>query len=127
MMEALTTEGTSYSIEELWSQFEVEFITGLSTPLQQLWKEIRGGNRSPSLDLLHQAIDSGDAGLADVFVDVVRILNPRNIVENAVTSTACTLAAIEMLGGSADLLCASPLMAAHLSWRTRSSAGTTRS
>lgn len=110
MMEALTTEGTSYSIEELWSQFEVEFITGLSTPLQQLWKEIRGGNRSPSLDLLHQAIDAGDAGLADVFVDVVRILNPRNIVENAVTSTACTLAAIEMLGGSADLLCASPLM-----------------
>jgi hypothetical protein len=110
MMEALTSQGAPYSIDDIWNEFEVEFITGLSTPLQKLWKEIRAGNRSPSLDLVREAAESGDAGLADVFVDVVRILNPRNIVENAVTSTACTLATIEMLGGSADVLCASPLM-----------------
>lgn len=111
MMGALTSQNAPYSIDDIWEiEFEVEFITGLSTPLQELWKEIRGGNRSPSLDLVRQATESGDAGLADVFVDVVRILNPRNIVENAVTSTACTLATIELLGGSADVLCASPLM-----------------
>lgn len=110
MMGALTSQNAPYSIDDIWNEFEVEFITGLSTPLQELWKEIRGGNRSPSLDLVRQATESGDAGLADVFVDVVRILNPRNIVENAVTSTACTLATIELLGGSADVLCASPLM-----------------
>lgn len=110
MMETLDSEEGSYSIDDAWNEFEHEFISGLSRPLQELWKEIREGNQSPSLDSIREAARIGDAGLAEVFVDTVRILNPRNIVQNAVSSTACSLAMIEMLGGAADIFCASPLM-----------------
>lgn len=55
-------------------------------------------------------MDEGDGALAETFIDVVRILNPRNIVENAIAGTASTLALIRMLGGSSDVLCATPLM-----------------
>ncbi|MCL1847219.1 MAG: hypothetical protein FWF91_04560 [Coriobacteriia bacterium] len=45
-----------------------------------------------------------------MFVDIVTVLNPRNIIENAITGTTITIAAIEMLGGTNDILCASRLM-----------------
>ena len=69
------------------------------------------GDRAPDLDLVRTAVADGDDHLAATFIDVVRILSPRNVVENAVTSTACTLATIAGLGGSNDILAASPLMA----------------
>ena len=111
MLGALDGEETPYSTDDAWNEFEVEFVSGLSAPLQALWKEVRGGNRAPDLDHVRRAVDEGDSHLAETFVDVVRILNPRNIVENAIASTACTVATIRMLGGSCDVLCASPLAA----------------
>lgn len=110
MMEALTSESSRYSVEDIWEDFEVEFITGLSAPLQRLWKEVRGNTQTPHEGILPGVMESGGSGLSEIFSDIARILNPHNIVETAVTSTACTLATIELLGGSADVLCASPLM-----------------
>lgn len=110
MLTTLDTEGSPYTVEDAWDEFEVEFVSGLSPALQELWKQIRGGNRSPDLAYVQRAVDEGDVALAETFVDVVRILNPRNIVENAIAGTASTLALIRMLGGSSDVLCATPLM-----------------
>jgi hypothetical protein len=111
MLAELDGDGAPYSLDDAWDEFEVEFVSGLTAPLQALWKEIRGGNRTPDLNLVQQAVSRSDSHLADTFVDVVRILNPRSIVENAVAGTACTVAVIRLLGGSSDVLCASPLMA----------------
>lgn len=110
MLATLNGEASPYTVHDAWDEFEVEFISGLSPALQALWKEIRGGNRSPDLAHIQSAVDDGDGALAETFINVVRILNPRNIVENAVAGTASTVALIRRLGGSSDLLCASPLM-----------------
>lgn len=110
MLDAMERADAPYTIEDAWDQFEVEFVTGLSSPLQRLWKQVRGGNSSPDLAYVQQAVDDGDAALADMFIDVLSILNPRSIVANAVAGTAWTVALIERLGGSSDLLSASPLM-----------------
>lgn len=111
MLGALDGEEATYSVDDAWDEFEVEFVSGLSAPLQTLWKEIRGGNRAPDLRHVRRAVNGGDSQAAETFVDIVRILNPRSIVENAIASTACTVAAMRILGGACDVLCASPLMA----------------
>lgn len=110
MRAAMEDETTAYSVDDAWNDFEFEFVSGLSTPLQELWREIRGGNRTPDIGLVKQAVDMGETDVAETFVDVVRILSPSSIVGNAIASTACTVAAIQALGGTHDLLCASPLM-----------------
>lgn len=111
MLQAMAADRAPYSVDDAWDEFEVEFVAGLTEPLQALWKEIRGGARTPDLTPVQRAVNDGDADLAETFIDVVRILNPRSIVENAIASAACTVAAIRLLGGSNDVLCASPLMA----------------
>lgn len=111
MLDALESDGAAYSVDQVWDEFEVEFISGLTQPRRELWSKVRGGDRAPDLDLVRGAVAAGDQHLAETFIDVVRILSPRNVVENAVTSTACTLATIARLGGSSDILAASPLMA----------------
>lgn len=111
MLTTLDADASPYTVADAWDEFEVEFVSGLSPALQALWKEIRAGNRAPDLAHVQRAVDEGDAALAETFIDVVRILNPRNIVENAIAGTASTLALIRMLGGSSDVLCATPLMA----------------
>jgi len=111
MLNTMDAEGAPYSADDVWDAFETEFVSGLSKPLQACWKEIRGGNSAPDLAYIQQAVDQGNLELAKTFVDVVSILNSRSIVENAIASTACTVSAIRMLGGSCDVLCASPLMA----------------
>lgn len=110
ILTTLDADASPYTVADAWDEFEVEFVSGLSPALQTLWKEIRGGNRAPDLSYVQRAVDEGDAALAETFIDVVRILNPRNIVENAIAGTASTLALIRMLGGSSDVLCATPLM-----------------
>lgn len=110
MLSALDAESAPYNVQDAWDEFEIEFVSGLSPSLQALWSEIRGGNRSPDLAYVERAVDEGDPMLAETFIDVIRILNPRSIVENAIASTASTVALIRMLGGSTDVLCATPLM-----------------
>ena len=108
MSAALDEEGLVEA--ELWESFESEFVAGLSSPLQQLWAQVRAGNRSPDLSLVRAVASQDQGAMAETFVDVLRILNPRSIIENAITSTACTISTIEMLGGSTDVLSASSLM-----------------
>lgn len=110
MLSTLDAEASPYSVHDAWDEFEVEFVSGLSPSLQALWQEIRGGNRTPDLAHVQRAVDDGDGALVETFVDVVGVLNPRSIVGNAIAATASTVALIRMLGGSADVLCASPLM-----------------
>ncbi|MFT4216851.1 MAG: hypothetical protein QM619_06645 [Micropruina sp.] len=110
ILTALDAESASYTVQDAWDEFEVEFVSGLSPALQGLWREIRAGNRSPDVAPLRHAVEEGDSVLAETFIDVLRILNPRSIVENAITGTASTIALIQLLGGSSDVLCASPLM-----------------
>lgn len=110
MLAAMDGQASAYTVDDAWDEFEVEFVSGISPPLQALWKQIRAGDRSPDLQLIRSAVDDGDASMAETFIDVVRILNPRSIIQNAIASAACTVAAIRMLGGSYDVLCASPLM-----------------
>ncbi|MFV0254375.1 MAG: hypothetical protein ACK5H2_13695 [Beutenbergiaceae bacterium] len=110
MLTSLDSDDSPFTVEDAWDQFELEFVSGLSPALQGLWKEIRGGDRAPDLASLQRAVDEGDAALAETFVDVVRILSPQNIVGNAVAGTASIVALIRMLGGSSDVLCATPLM-----------------
>lgn len=114
MLTAMDSEGSSYSVDDAWDEFEVEFVSGLHPSLQSLWRQIRGGNRSPDLQLVQSAVDDGEAMMAKTFIDVVRVLNPRSIVMNAIAGTAHRVATIELLGGSCDLLCSSPLMSALL-------------
>lgn len=108
MSAALAEEGVVEA--ELWESFESEFIAALSAPLQQLWAQVRSGNRTPDLSLVRAAAAQDQGAMMETFVDVVRTLNPRSIIENAITSTACTISTIEMLGGSTDVLSASSLM-----------------
>lgn len=110
MLRALDAEGTPYTVNDAWDEFEVEFVSGLSPSLQALWKEIRSGNRRPDLTHVRRAVDEGDGAMAETFIDAVRMLNPRNIIKNAIASTASTIAAIHMMGGASDVLCTSSLM-----------------
>ena len=110
MLQAMDAEHSTFSVRDAWDEFELEFVSGLTAPLRTLWAEIRAGNRAPSLDGIERAVAEGNGDLAETFVDVVRLLNPRSMVENAVAATSCTVAAIQLLGGSHDVLCATPLM-----------------
>lgn len=110
MLTALDDVSGAYSVDDAWAAFEGEFISGLSAPLQALWREIRAGNRSPDLAYVEQAVANGDPHV-EIFIDIVQVLTPRSIVGNAIASASCTVAAIRMLGGSCDILCGSPLVA----------------
>lgn len=45
----MSADNSAYSDEDAWNEFEMEFVSGLSAPLQALWKQVREGNRTPDL------------------------------------------------------------------------------
>ncbi|MDQ2661853.1 MAG: hypothetical protein M3Y52_08265 [Actinomycetota bacterium] len=98
-----------FSQIELWESFESEFVAGLSLPLQHVWREVREGNRSPDLELVRRAAGD-DPVLAETFVEVLSMLRPETILENAIEATASSLAIITQLGGGTDVLASSDLM-----------------
>jgi len=100
-----------FSTDDVWEAFESTIVDGLSRPLQELWRRIRAGDRSPPLDLVRLGLAHDDAKVVKTFIDVVAELRPRAVIDNAVDMVASALAALDRLGGRHDLLCSSPLFA----------------
>ena len=105
-------EGTpDISVDEIWDALEESYVAGLSDPLRELWRQIRAGTRSPSLDLVEDAASRTDADVVEAFINIVAELRPDSVVQNAVATVASGLADIRRFGGRHDLLCPSPLYA----------------
>jgi hypothetical protein len=100
----------TFDIDAVWDSFEAAYVDGLSPPLQDLWRRVRGGDRSPPLELVAEGADV-DVEVARVFIQVLSELRPRGVVENAVSVVASALADINRYGGRTDLLCPSRLFA----------------
>jgi hypothetical protein len=98
-------------VDEIWDALEASYIEGLSSPLRELWRQVRGGSRSPSLDLVGDAISRSDAEMVETFIDIVANLKPDSVVQNTLAIVASGLADIRRFGGHHDLLCPSPLYA----------------
>lgn len=106
----LAEPDAGYTTADAWTAFEAGYIDGLTPPLQELWRRVRSGDRSPPLELIEQ----GDAEVIATFVDVLKTLRPQAVIENAADMVASAVLAIEGLGGFYDLLCPSPLFAKML-------------
>jgi len=97
--------------DEIWDAFEAAFVDGLGPELQELWRRIRGGDRSPSLELVEQASSGPDRDVIEVFLHVLGDLRPSAVVDNALAIVAESLHDLSRLGGHFDLLCPTPLFA----------------
>lgn len=109
MVRAIEEGAEGFSHAELWRSFESEFVAGISSPLQEVWRQVRGGNRSPNLEFIKSAAGD-DPVLAETFVEVLSMLRPDTILENAIEATASSVAVIAQLGGNSDVFASSELM-----------------
>lgn len=101
-------------VDDVWDSFEAGYIDGLTEPLRELWRRIRGGDRSPPLDLIRQGLAESDVDMVRIFVKVVAELRPSAVVDNTVDIVASALDDVRRLGGRHDVLCTSPLFARML-------------
>ncbi len=107
----LSASNAGYSIADAWDAFESSYVEGLTPSLQQLWRRVRSGDRSPPMELLEQGLVEGDAAVVETFVEVLKNLRPQAVIENATEMVASAVLAVEGLGGFHDLLCPSALFA----------------
>lgn len=112
--ERLAEPGAGYSTADAWTAFEAGYIDGLTPPLQELWRRVRSGDRSPPLELIEQGLQQGDADVVATFIEVIKNLRPQAVIDNAADMVASAVLAVEGLGGFYDLLCPSPLFAKML-------------
>lgn len=110
-MAASLASGQALSVDEVWDAFEAGYVDGLSPPLRELWARIRGGDRSPPLDLVSEGIAASDVDVVRVFIDVIAHLRPAAVVDNTVEIVASALDDLRRLGSRHDVLCPSPLFA----------------
>lgn len=97
--------------DEIWDAFEAAFVDGLTVELQELWRRVRSGDRSPPLELVEAAARNGDPEVVDVFIKVLSELRPSAVIDNALGIIAESLSDLTRVGGSCDLLCPTPLFA----------------
>lgn len=112
--ERLGEPDAGFTTADAWTALEASYIDGLTPPLQELWRRVRSGDRSPPLELIEQGLEQGDADVVATFVEVLKNLRPQAVIDNAVDMVASAVLAIEGLGGFYDLLCPSPLFAKML-------------
>jgi hypothetical protein len=110
----LAQPGAAYSVADAWAAFEASYIEGLTPPLQELWRRVRSGDRSPPLELVEQGLQHGDVDVVSTFIDVLANLRPQSVIDNAADMVAAAVLAVEGLGGFYDLLCPSSLFAKML-------------
>jgi len=110
-MAASLASGQELTADEVWDAFEAGYIDGLSPPLRTLWSRIRGGDRSPPLDLVREGLKASDADIVRIFIDVVAHLRPAAVIDNTVAIVASALDDLRRLGSRHDILCTSPLFA----------------
>lgn len=99
------------NVDEIWDALEASYIEGLNEPLRELWRRIRGGERSPPLALVKDAAANTDGEVVETFIEIVANLRPVSVVQNALATVASGLADIRRFGGHHDLLCPSALYA----------------
>jgi hypothetical protein len=114
IMERLGAAESTISEDDVWNAFEKNFVNSLSPSLQTLWKEIRGGNRSPDIELLKSGIKEDGKRIARIFLDAVENIDKTAVVSDMADSIATTLVANDSLGWNYDILCPSEMSAALL-------------
>lgn len=110
MLQRLNDPASSLGVDVVWDAFEAGYVEGLAPELQEVWRQVRGGNRSPALDLI-EAAATKDASATRVFIQILEQLDKRAVVENAVDIVAMALADLDRYGARHDLLCPSRLFA----------------
>ncbi len=110
MVEGLRS-GSHLSEDDVWDAFEAGYVEGLSEPLRELWRLIRGGNRNPPIELISEALTESDVEVVRTFVDVVAEIKPAAVVDNTVAIVASAVDDMQRLGARHDILCASELFA----------------
>ena len=103
-------DDSSFDVSMIWEAFESDYVAQLHPRLQQVWREIQAGNRSPSLDAIRDAAQA-DVEMVSTFIEVVTQIRPRSVVDNAIDVVAEAVADAEALGGRFDLLCPTSLFA----------------
>lgn len=109
--EDLRADRVTASPDEIWDAFEAAFVEGLVPELQELWRRVRAGDRSPPLHLVEEAAKTGDPEVVDVFIKVLAELRPSAVIANALGIIAESLSDLGRVGGACDLLCPTPLFA----------------
>jgi hypothetical protein len=102
--------GSNFDEADIWEAFEVDYVDGLHPDLQEVWRRVKGGDRSPPLEHIEAAAGS-DREMTEIFVRVLSELRPRSVVENAIDVVALAVADTHRLGDRHDLLCPTPLFA----------------
>ncbi len=112
LLATLDSPNSSFTEDEIWNEFEDAFVNGLQPSLREVWRRVRGGDKHPPLDLIHDAVATAeDITVIETFIQVVAELRPRSVVENAVDVIATTAADLARYGGVHDLLCPTGLYA----------------
>lgn len=111
----LEKQDSPLSSKNVWDEFENNFINGLASPsLKELWRQIRGGNRTPDIGLVKSAIKEEGAELVEVFIDIVKDINSSAVIASMAEVVASSIAANKAFGGGFDILCQSEMAAKML-------------
>jgi hypothetical protein len=108
--EGVDLPGSHFDEADVWEAFEADYVDGLHPDLQEVWRRVRGGDRSPPLEHIEAAVRS-DREMTEIFVRVLSELRPRSVVENAIEVVALAVADTHLLGDRHDLLCPTALFA----------------
>lgn len=125
LLAAIDDPDSGLSVDAIWDAFEAGFVDGLHPRLRDLWQHVRGGDRTPPLDLV-EAAAKDDVVMVETLIRVLSDLRPCGVVENAVDVVAYAMADIVRYGGSFDLLCPSRLFAELAFATTRDAAAAVR-
>lgn len=106
----LARDDKAFNLDSVWEAFEADYVSQLHPRLQEIWRDVRGGNRSPSLEAIEEAAQA-DHELVETFVEVVSSIRPQAVVDNAVDVVAEAIADAQALGGRFDILCPTGLFA----------------
>jgi hypothetical protein len=107
----LHADQVAATTDEIWEAFEEAFVEGLTAELQELWRRVRAGDKSPPLHLVEAAARNGDPEVVEVFIKVLSELRPSAVIDNALGIIAESVSDLNRVGGSCDLLCPTPLFA----------------
>jgi hypothetical protein len=108
--EGVDLPSSQFDEADVWEAFEADYVDGLHPDLQELWRRVRTGDRSPPLEHVQVAVEA-DWEMTEIFVRVLSDLRPRSVVENAIDVVALAVADTHRLGDRHDLLCPTSLFA----------------
>jgi hypothetical protein len=88
--------------QEAFDVVEAVYIDGINPVLQEVWRRIRAGDRSPDLALIEEALRQVGKHDVLVFLDLVKSWNTDAAIDNVAETVAFALDDATAMGGEVD-------------------------